>query len=368
VTPSDIFSLPDSVIQAGIRNKKRFERKTLEIFRLQAGGNAVYKNYLKQIGVIPDKIKEVNQIPFLPIEFFKTHKIITKSQVERSEIPQKAGSQVFLSSGTTGVERSKHYVSDIKLYEKSFRKCFKIFYGDVKQYAILAFLPSYYENKNSSLLYMVNDLMKKSSKKESRFYKNNEQEVLSRTMNRILSEKKKVILFGVSYALLDLTPGPSPKTGEGNSRLFVIETGGMKGRREPARLNGFSRSGGEITREELHKILCEKFYGSEKNLPSCRQVHSEYGMTELLSQAYSKGNGIFNCPPWMKVFVRDANDPFSLLLPGKTGALNIIDLANIHSCSFIATQDVGRTHKDGSFEVLGRMDNSDLRGCNLLAG
>ena len=344
-----------------IRTKKDFEYKALEIFRQQAENNSVYKKYVEQLGINPENVKSVAQIPFLPIEFFKTQKVVCKSQVSSLGSPSlRDKSQVFLSSGTTGMTRSKHYVSDIKLYETSFRKCFELFYGDVRKYYILAFLPSYYENKSSSLLYMVNDLMKRNGKKESRFYKNNEQKLLLNRMNKLISEKKKVILFGVSYALLDLTPtaGLSPLShGRGvRGEVIVLETGGMKGRHE------------EITREELHKTLCEKFYGSEKNLPAGRQVHSEYGMTELLSQAYSKGDGIFNSPPWMKVLVRDVNDPFYFLPHGKTGALNIIDLANINSCSFIATQDVGRIHKNNSFEVLGRMDNSDLRGCNLLAG
>lgn len=339
-----------------IRTQTDFEKSALKIFRLQAEKNAIYKKYIQQLGVKAEKVNVISRIPFLPIEFFKSNKIITKPPVSRPP------SHVFLSSGTTRMKRSKHHVSDIKLYEKSFRKGFEIFYGEVKQYHMLAFLPSYYENKNSSLLYMVNDLMKSSGKKESRFYKSNEQKLLLDTIKNLLTGKKKVILFGVSYALLDLTPpaqglsplshdltpNPSPKTGEGSSSLFVIETGGMKGRRE------------EITREELHKILSEKF--------GVKKIHSEYGMTELLSQAYSTGDGIFKSPPWMKIFVREVNDPFSFLTHGKTGALNIIDLANINSCSFIATQDVGRTHNDGSFEVLGRMDNSDLRGCNLLAG
>jgi hypothetical protein len=332
VNHSDIFS---------ITTKKDFEKKALEIFQFQAANNLVYKNYIRQLGIAPEKVKEVNQIPFLPIEFFKTQKVVCKSQISNLK------SQIFLSSGTTGMERSKHFVSDLSLYEKSFRKCFDIFYGDTKQYSILSFLPSYYENKSSSLLFMMNDLMKSSRKKESRFYKKQEQEKLLITLKNLLSEKKKIILFGVSYALLDLTEKTSLSLRRGmKGEVFIIETGGMKGRRE------------EITREELHKTLSKKF--------GVKKIHSEYGMTELLSQAYSKGDGIFQCPPWMKVFVRDANDPFSFLPHGQTGALNIIDLANINSCSFIATQDVGRTHKDGSFEVLGRMDNSDLRGCNLL--
>jgi hypothetical protein len=339
VNPGHIFE---------IRTKKDFVISCLKIFHLQAEQNPVYKKYISQLGVDPKKVKRVEQIPFLPIEFFKTQKVVAKVK-GRNNKPE-----IFLSSGTTGMERSKHYVSDISVYETSFRKGFEIFYGDVKQYFLLAFLPSYYENKNSSLLYMTNDLIKRSGKKESRFYKNSEQEILLDTLNKLLSHNKKVILFGVSYALLDLSPSfghPSP-AGEGRQpkgwrgEAIVIETGGMKGKRE------------EITREELHKTLSEKF--------GVKKIHSEYGMTELLSQAYSKGDGIFNCPPWMKVLVRDVNDPFSFLPFGKTGAINIIDLANINSCSFIATQDIGRARPNGSFEVLGRMDNSDLRGCNLL--
>ncbi len=345
-----------------VRTKRHFISKALEIFLLQSEKNSVYRKYVRQLGVNPDQVKSVEQIPFLPIEFFKTQKVKTVMSHE-SRVLRKENSALFLSSGTTGVERSKHYVSDLNLYEASFRKCFDLFYGDVAKsrfsrdpssggYSILAFLPSYYENKKSSLLYMVNNLMKRSGKKESRFYKTNEQKTLFQTIEKLLAKKKKVILFGVSYALLDLTPPAfrlSPLSqGRGvRGEVIVLETGGMKGKRE------------EITREELHKTLCEKF--------GVKKIHSEYGMTELLSQAYSKGEGIFNCPPWMKVLIRDPNDPFSFLPAGKTGAINIIDLANINSCSFIATQDVGRVYKNGSFEVLGRMDNSDLRGCNLLA-
>jgi hypothetical protein len=255
-------------------------------------------------------------------------------------------SAVFLSSGTSGMERSRHYVTDISIYKKSFRKCFELFYGDVKQYAILALLPSYYENKNSSLIFMMNDLIARSKNKHSGFYLN-DNENLSRTIHSLDKKKQKVLLFGVSYALLDFAEQISFASGQRRrGSLIIVETGGMKGRRK------------EITREELHKILCEKF--------GVKKIHSEYGMTELLSQAYSKGGGIFRCPPWMKVLVRDVNDPFAIMSKNKVGALNIIDLANIHSCSFIATQDIGRVRKDNSFEVLGRMDNSDLRGCNLL--
>ncbi|TAL57760.1 MAG: acyl transferase [Bacteroidetes bacterium] len=339
-----------------IRTKKEFEKEAIIIFRHQAKKNPVYKKYVEQLGVNPQNLKSVEQLPFLPIEFFKTQKVVTvggqgsgvriKKKISSLRTPHSA---LFLSSGTTGTERSRHYISDVKLYENSFRKCFELFYGDIKKYSILAFLPSYYENKRSSLLYMVNDLIKRSGKKESRFYKNSEPKILLKTLDKLLAKKKRVILFGVSFALLDLPPLPrSLSSREERNSLFVLETGGMKGRKE------------EITREELHKTLCTKF-GATK-------IHSEYGMTELLSQAYSKGNGIFTSPPWMKVLIRDLNDPFSFLPSGRTGAINIIDLANSNSCAFIATQDVGRIHKNGSFEVLGRMDNSDLRGCNLLAG
>lgn len=346
MSPARIFS---------IRSRSQFEKAAIEIFRLQANGNPVYKKYFEHLGVEAAKVKTVGQIPFLPIELFKTQKVATvrsqESGVRSSSQLPTPNSTLFLSSGTAGMERSKHYVSDIKVYETSFRKCFELFYGDIKKYSILAFLPSYYENKRSSLLYMVNDLMKRSGKKESRFYKANEQEVLFKTLDKLLAEKKKTILFGVSHALLDLTPtaGLSPLSLRrgGRGEVLIMETGGMKGRKE------------EITREELHKSLSEKF--------GVKKIHSEYGMTELLSQAYSKGDGIFSCPPWMKVLIRDPNDPFSFLSEGRSGAINIIDLANINSCCFIATQDVGRVYRNGSFEVLGRMDNSDLRGCNLLA-
>ncbi len=224
-----------------IRTKKEFEKRALEIFRFQADKNSIYKKYIGQLGVDREKVKNIGQIPFLPIELFKTQKINTKSQVRspKSEAPSQK-SKIFLSSGTTGMERSKHYVPDISLYEKSFRKCFEIFYGDVKQYALLAFLPSYYENKNSSLLYMINDLMKRSEKKESRFYKRSEQEILLRTMNKLLSKKKKVILFGVSYALLDLTPPAS-------------------------RLSPLSRGRGVRGEVKKIKIPAHNIFGLEKN-------------------------------------------------------------------------------------------------------
>ena len=328
MNPSGIFS---------IKAKKDFEKKALEVFRFQAENNPVYKKYIEQLGIHPQKIKSVSAIPFLPIEFFKTLEIVSRLHVSGQ-------AQLFLSSGTTGAERSRHFVQDVSLYEKSFRRCFEMFYGDVKQYAVLALLPSYYENKNSSLLYMAMDLIRQSKNKQSGFF-NDRDETIIQSVKDLLKQKQKIFLFGVSFALLDLaekllTPYADTKN------LIVMETGGMKGRRE------------EITREELHEILCRKF--------GVKKIHSEYGMTELLSQAYSERDGIFKCPPWMKVFARDVKDPFQILPAGKTGALNIIDLANINSSSFIAAQDIGKIYKDGLFEVLGRIDNSDLRGCNLL--
>ena len=334
MNPSAVFT---------VRSKKDFENKAIEIFYLQADKNPVYKIYIEQLGINAKKVKHISQIPFLPIEFFKSHKVVTSSIINHQP------STMFQSSGTTGIERSRHYVSDISHYEKSFRKGFEIFYGDIKQYSILALLPSYYENKNSSLIYMVMDLIKRSDNKYSAFY-NLKDENIAPTIQNLLQKKQKVMLFGVSFALLDFFPDIKKRSGD----LIVLETGGMKGRKE------------EITRDELHKILCEKF--------GVKKIHSEYGMTELLSQAYSNGNGIFKCPPWMKIFAREVNDPFQItgeelrMKNGFSGAINVIDLANINSCSFIATQDLGKVYRDGSFKVLGRMDNSDLRGCNLMIG
>jgi len=365
VNPQEVFA---------IRTDTEFKKKALDIFRLQARGNLIYKKYLEQLGVDPEEVQNIEQIPFLPIELFKTQKIVTEgirepgneagsgfSGLGESAHPDRSSAFTrFMSSGTTG-DRSEHYVSDLGLYENSFRRCFQIFYGDISMYTILAFLPSYYENKNSSLLFMVNDFIKNSKKEESRFYQPQEEGVLIDTIHKLRLERKKVILFGVSYALLDLSErhsvsfsGESTTTrkssdyqsGLETDDFIIMETGGMKGRRK------------EMIREELHKILRKKF--------TVPRIHSEYGMTELLSQAYSTGDGIFRSPPWLKVLVRDPKDPFSFLSPGRTGAINVVDLANIHSCSFIATQDIGKIHQNASFEVLGRIDNSDLRGCNLL--
>ena len=317
-----------------IRSDNEFNELALKIFQYQYLHNALYQKFvdynIKNIKII-DHYKK---IPFLPIEFFKTHKVICEDRkVEK----------VFLSSGTTGSAVSRHYIADVTLYEKSFIKGFELFYGRPDRFLILAMLPSYLEREGSSLVYMVEKLIQSSGYKSSGFYLNNYDELVKMLeKSNIQTKGQKIILLGVSYALLNL----AEKYKLNLQNTIIIETGGMKGRRK------------ELIREDLHKILCERF--------NVKTIHSEYGMTELLSQAYSKGNGIFNTPPWMKVLIRDTNDPLYLLPENKTGGINIIDLANIYSCSFIATQDLGKKHKNGSFEVLGRFDTSDIRGCNLM--
>jgi phenylacetate-coenzyme A ligase PaaK-like adenylate-forming protein len=318
-----------------IRNENDFREIALAVFRFQYENCEVYKQFCDVLKIKAGEIKAVNQIPFLPIEFFKTHRIDTLSVVEGTK------SKIFTSSGTGGVQ-SKHYVSEVSIYEESFRKGFELFYGNIEEYCLLTLLPSYLEREGSSLVYMANDLIQRTKNPDSGFYLHNLNE-LSEKLKSLLAKGQKVILLGVTYALLDLAELlPTPFFGE----LIIMETGGMKGKRK------------ELLREELHQTLYEKF--------GVKTIHSEYGMTELLSQAYSKGNGIFQCPPWMKVLIRDVNDPLKILEPGKGGGINVIDLANINSCSFIATQDLGILQSGGSFEVSGRFDNSDLRGCNLL--
>lgn len=315
-----------------ISNEADFNNAALEIFQLQAEKCQIYKEYIGQLNINVDVINDIKKIPFLPIEFFKSHDVILKGHtVER----------MFSSSGTTGTQTSKHLVSDLSIYEKSFRRCVELFYGDIKSVAILALLPSYLERSGSSLIYMVDDLIKTSQCSESGYFLYNHDELYS----NLISLRKKntpTILLGVTYALLDFIENYQVDFPE----LIVMETGGMKGKRK------------EIIREELHEILCKGF--------GVTAIHAEYGMTELLSQAYSKGSGLFSCPPWMKILVRELNDPFSYHTPGASGGINIIDLANINSCSFIATQDLGRLNADKQFEVLGRFDQSDVRGCNLM--
>jgi phenylacetate-coenzyme A ligase PaaK-like adenylate-forming protein len=309
-----------------------FNETALEIFRYQYRNNLIYREFTDRLALKTNEIKHYLQIPFLPIEFFKKFKIITGKAKP---------SLVFLSSGTTGSVQSKHYIVDVKVYEDSFRKCFEIFYGNVSDYCILALLPSYHERENSSLVYMIKDFIEKSGNPDSGFYLNNYDNLIDK-LNRLKNSDRKVILFGVTFALLDIAEKYSLDFPD----LIVIETGGMKGRKK------------EIIRQELHEILCRGF--------GVKTIYSEYGMTELLSQAYSRREGIFKTPPWMKILIRDINDPLTIIGNYKSGVINVIDLANYNSCSFIATQDLGKLFKDGSFEVLGRFDTSDIRGCSLM--
>ncbi len=314
-----------------IKNERDFEQTALKIFNYQATHNPVYKQFLHYLKILPDAITKLKQIPFLPVEFFKSHQVISVPE------PFEA---VFMSSGTTGMQRSRHFVKDLSLYEQSFIKAFELFYGPVKDYTIVALLPSYIEQGHSSLVYMVNRLIQLSQKPQSGFYLNDEH--LPNLLNELDQTQEKVLLIGVSYALLDLVNKHQFQL----KNTIIMETGGMKGRRK------------ELLREELHRYLTQGF--------GVDVIHSEYGMTELLSQSYSKGKGIFKSPPWQKIMIRDTEDPLSYLPNGKTGGINVIDLANIHSCAFIATQDLGKITGVNQFEILGRFDHSDVRGCNLL--
>lgn len=315
-----------------IQTPKAFNDACMETFYSQAEQCAVYRKYLSLIHVTPADVHDPEKIPYLPISFFKGHRVITGMQE-----PQ----LVFTSSGTTGTTQSRHYVADPSVYERSFRTAFNRFYGNPADLAILALLPSYSEREGSSLIYMVDDLIRQSRHPRSGYFLYNHADLYA-TLQALKATDTPTLLIGVTYALLDFVEN-HPLDFPG---LTVMETGGMKGRRR------------ELIREEVHGRLREGFNVAE--------IHSEYGMTELLSQAYSAGGGRFRCPPWMQVYIRDAHDPFSLLPLGRTGAINVIDLANSHSCAFIATEDLGRKHADGTFEVLGRFDQSDIRGCNLL--
>ncbi len=322
--------LPSSVFS--IQSLEDFKSCALKTFLHQAEHCSVYRSYIQHIGVDAKDVIRIDEIPFLPISFFKSESIICNNQ--KPEL-------TFASSGTTGSQKSRHYVADAGLYEASFLHGFERFYGSPKDYHIIALLPNYLEQGASSLVYMVDGLIKESGSTESGFYLNQLDE-LSKKLKHLDNSGKKVLLIGVSYALLDLTENQTFSL----KNTTILETGGMKGRRK------------ELLKPQLHAIL-RKGFGVE-------HIHSEYGMTELLSQAYSKKHQRFATPPWMKVLLREPNDPFSYVPHGQTGGLNVIDLANYHSCSFIATQDLGKMHSDDSFEILGRFDHSDLRGCNLL--
>lgn len=321
IPPSDIFNISDS---------KAFSKAALDIFQFQYIKNSTYKNYVDLLKIKPAQVTQTQDIPFLPIQLFKTQ-VVTSLRNKPAH---------FFESSGTGGDKSRHYYNSLKVYKESFMKCFELFYGNPADYSILALLPSYHDNTYSSLIFMVNELIKKSGRKHSGFYHKNE-EALYQNILSLAQTNAPAILIGVSFALLGFCEKYTLKFPE----LIVIETGGMKGRRR------------EIVREALHGYLC--------NGLGVNNIHSEYGMTELFSQAYSSGHGIFKCPPWLKVLTRDIDNPLSTSGFGK-GALNIIDLANIHSCAFIATEDVGTVNPDGSFTVSGRMDNTQLRGCNLL--
>ena len=314
-----------------------FDDLAFEVFNYQYHNNTVYKKYVETLKVNPGNINTIETIPFLPISFFKTHDIKTTNFEPET---------VFVSSGTTGANTSRHLVKEKAIYEESFNRGFRKFYGDPSAWCILGLLPNYLERENSSLVYMVNDLIKKSRNSNSGFYLDNIEKLYQTIVYNEMMEIP-TLLIGVTFALLDFSEKYSLKL----KYTTIMETGGMKGRRE------------EITREEVHEIIKEKLGVSE--------VHSEYGMTELLSQAYSSGDGKFHTPSWLKILVREYNDPFAITPAGKkdkpvSGLINIIDLANVYSCSFIATDDVGKLYNNGSFEVLGRRDASDLRGCSLL--
>ncbi|MBK5270620.1 MAG: acyl transferase [Bacteroidia bacterium] len=318
--------------------EENFSAVALEIFNFQYNNNLVYKSYVDALGIDPTLVRSIQQIPFLPVSFFRSHDIQTT--FFDPEI-------VFESSGTTRSINSRHLVKDLSVYEESFTKGFEFFYGPVNDFCIIGLLPSYLERKNSSLIYMVEKLINQSRHPQSGLYLN-EHEKLFAVLKDLEIQQQQTLLIGVSFALLDL----AEKFSVSLTHTIVMETGGMKGRRQ------------EMIRPELHALLQKSFQVGD--------IHSEYGMTELLSQAYSKNQGVFNCPPWMKVLVRDEEDPLLVSEPGFgtvapiTGAINIIDLANIYSCSFISTDDVGKLYGDGSFEVLGRLDNSDLRGCSMM--
>jgi len=316
-----------------IQDGSKFEQMAMELFSHQAVHNDTYATYLDMLKINRERIQKLDDIPFLPIEFFKSHHLATGTW--DAEI-------VFHSSGTGSDAVSKHPIKDLSVYRRSFINGFKSVYGNPERYILLCLLPNYTKNPHSSLIFMTDALIRLSGHRLSGYYLN-EDDALCQAINVGVASDRKVLLMGVSYALLDLMNNPNLPD---MSDVIVMETGGMKGNRK------------EMLKEELHLNL--------KNGLGVGEIHSEYGMAELLSQAYAKGNGRFTCPPWMRVSARDVNDPLKPLGPGRSGGLNIIDLANVYSCAFIATQDLGKVYADGLFELLGRFDASDIRGCNLL--
>ena len=315
-----------------INSNAAFKKKALEIFKFQFKENSVYRSFCDLLNKHPSDIHKLEDIPFLPIEFFKTHKVVsTKKDIKH----------IFTSSGTTGSVVSKHHIANLNIYKASFQKGFTHFYGNSDDYVVLALLPSYLEREGSSLVYMINDMINQSKHPRSGFYLE-DLNALKQTLLQLETAGQKTLLIGVSYGLLNLIEFHQFKL----KHTLVMETGGMKGRRK------------ELIKSELHALLKEGF--------GVKTIHSEYGMSELLSQAYSKRDGLFATPPWMQILIRDPEDPFKILKEGKSGGINVIDLANINSCAFIATQDLGKMHKNELFELHGRFDQSDIRGCNLM--
>jgi hypothetical protein len=340
----DFFTVPNltkttnrqAVVKEFVNNifsvtPENFPTETLQIFTEQYKSNIVYRNWIDALHIQPHAIQTVNDIPYLPISFFKTHNVVT-GRFEPEVI--------FKSSGTTQTINSRHLVKDIEVYKQSFIKGFKHFYGDINEWCIIGLLPSYLERTGSSLVMMVDELIKQSQHTESGFYLYDFAK-LANKLQQLESRQQKTLLIGVTFALLDFAEQFPMKL----DHTIIMETGGMKGRRK------------EMIRQEVHDILTQRL-GVEK-------IHSEFGMTELLSQGYSYGDGIFKTVPWMKVLIRDEDDPLTIKQKGR-GLINVIDLANIYSCSFTATDDVGTLYEDGTFEVLGRFDNSDVRGCSLM--
>ena len=315
-----------------IESQEQFTEIALKVFKHQFKNNKVYRSFCDLLYKHPSDISKIEDIPFLPIQFFKSRKVLSSlNQID----------ETFTSSGTTGYITSKHFVTNINVYKESYLKGFAHFYGNIEDYVVLALLPNYLERKGSSLVFMVNDLIKKTKNSESGFYLNNLDDLAQKLIN-LDKKNQKVLLIGVSFALLDLVE----KQQFNLKSTIVMETGGMKGRRK------------ELIRDELHQILQNGF--------GVKEIHSEYGMTELLSQGYSNGNGIFETPPWMQILTRDTEDALTINSKEKNGGINVIDLANYNSCSFIATQDLGKVNQNGTFEIIGRFDNSDIRGCNLM--
>lgn len=314
-----------------IKTDSEFQQLALKVFQFQYKNVRAYRDFCNLMKIQASEIESIEDIPFLPIQFFKNKRILAENMAEET---------IFTSSGTTGSTTSKHFIADLALYEKSFRNAFQRQYGNPSNYVILALLPSYLEREGSSLIYMVKRLIEQGGNPDSGFYLY-EMDALIEKLDTLEKSGQKTLLIGVSYALLDIIEKRKFQL----KNTIVMETGGMKGRRK------------EMIKEELHEILKKGF--------DTDTIHSEYGMTELLSQAYSMGNGVFYCPPWMKILTRDTEDALSYI-HAKTGGINIIDLANLYSCAFIATQDLGKVYPDGRFEVLGRFDHSDIRGCNLM--